>query len=525
MIDETASSNFKAGSVSGRLLGWALVILLFAALTRSYGITDHWKNNDHYNYGGVSTMVWLHCLNKVPFEFSLGRLVNDCDGPGEPRIYGNHSPVFLWGIWAMTKVFGDHEWVYRGWMLLFSLANVWLMFRIGLRIWPNEPHKALAPMFFQAFFLSGMYFGTHTENMTELTLTPMLISSLCALKYRMGWACFWAALAGVTGWVGFFQFAGLLGFTWLSHPKGFKTVLWGILAGLGVCVLHLCYLRGGLNFMAFVVKKMTDAEYAQPKSALDQILMPAYFASNFVVSQARLLGPLFASWALYEFSAGACKPVWSGLWQNVRSLKWNRPDVPPVVVAAILTGIGGFISTLMGHRIVRVHIFLYVYLMPMWAFLCAHVALRFFDWMKNTSSPFPSQVFEYRKFFIAISIAVTAFYPFGIFQSSRVHDIINSVLLISALIAFWWWLRRFEKGLLTKTKALKPLTLTILLAAAANFSQVTNYRNEPDTEYAFCEKARAEFAATGRPVQTTERRTRAKDEAYCRDIPIEYHGQ
>jgi hypothetical protein len=508
------------------VLAWALLILLLAGLTRSYGITDHWKNNDHYNYGGVSTNVWLHCLNKVPFEFSLGRLVNDCDGPGEPRIYGNHSPVFLWGIWGMTKIFGDHEWAYRAWMLIFSLANVWLVFQIGLRVWPTESFKALVPMFFQAFFLSGMYFGTHTENMTELTLTPMLLSSLCALDQRMRWACFWAALAGVTGWVGFFQFGALLAYTWLSRPKSLKTVLWGILAGLVVCGLHLTYLKGQWNWLSFVVKKVTDAEYAQPKSLLDQILMPVYFATNFFVSQSRLLGPLFASWALYEFSVGGFKPIWITLWQNLRSRKWSTPNVPPVIVAAILTGLGGFLSTLPGHRIVRVHIFLYVYLMPMWAFLCAHVVLRFYQQIQNPNALI--KIFEHRKVYIAISICAPAFYPFGIFQSSRIHDVFNSVFLVLMVIAFWVWFKRFENEPHEKAqdhKLLQHLGAIVLIAGATNFSQVTNYRNEPDTEFAFCEKARTEYEATGQPLKTSERRTRAKEEAYCRGIPIEYVNQ
>ncbi len=499
-------------------LRWALVILFLAALTRAYGLADHWKTNDHYNYGGISSTEWLECLKKTPLSYSWGRLVDDCGGTHEPHIYTNHSPFYLWGIWAFTEIFGEGEWVFRSWMLIFSLANVVLVFLLGRNAWPEEPRYALIPMFFQAFFLSGMYFGTHVENMTELTLTPMLVSSLLFWNGKLAWSTAWACFAGVTGWVGFYQFFGMVVFTWLVRPTQLGKVFRCALIGLGVFSLHMTYLKGTPDWMSFLVKKVLNPEYAVPQSTFDTVMAPVYFLNNFVASHSRLLGPLFGSLALYAFCAYVLRTL-KLRWQSKRALT----EVHPAIALAVLVGFGGLVFNLIGHRITRVHVFLYVYLMPMWSLLAAFMIVKIIH-LKSWSTSIAKEILDFPRLYWGILIYLCISYPFGIYQSSRLHDIINSICLVGAALAFGFFLFRRQPSLQEFGHRRSAILAFMIVGASANFSQVVNYRNEADSEFEFCQHAKEEFLRTGKSVSTRERRTRAKDMIYCRGIPIDYQN-
>jgi hypothetical protein len=475
-----------------------LIIFAFGVLTRSYGITDHWKNNDHYNFAGVSTTHALKCLKTVPFSVSRGLYLSFCDTPS-PDLYKNHSPAFLYPMWGLTLIFGDGEWVTRLSTLIHSALAILLVYLIGLKIWPTEPYRAVLASFFQSFFLGPMYFGTHIDPITEFTLTFMLLSTYAALKDRIGWSLFWAAIAGLTAWIGFFQFASILAFTWLRR-KDFSKALVGTVIGFVICVGFIMFLRGTWDILAFVEKKVLDPEYIPAQDWMEKALWPVRFVKNVFVSHSRLLGPLFASLIFYELAFGQSSKILSPrreAWKSATTYHW----------ALLLLSLGQIIYCLIGVKYVMVHSYSFNFLMPFYALLASNLTWQL--WQKGAPA-----IANVKKYFLW-ALPLVAFYPYGIFKTNVIHDAITSVLLAGVTLFFAWKL--------FKNKLSGPvIQFSLVFAALMNFSQVVNYRNEPDTEFPFCEKARAEYERTGQPVRTTETKTRNKEFLYCRGIPIIY---
>ncbi|HEX4923002.1 MAG TPA: hypothetical protein VFV50_02915 [Bdellovibrionales bacterium] len=504
--------SWPSPNLSERLAGrWVSVIMLLGTLTRAYGLFDHWKTNDHYNHGGVMIHVWLRCLRSVPFDISWGRLMGICE-PDQVEIYRNHSPLFMWPLWGLSYLLGEAEWVARSYYIFFSMCNVFLVYRIARLIWPDRPLNWVLATFFQSFFLSGMYFGSHPENISEITLTFMLVSAYLTLTNRLVSAALICIVAGMTSWVGYFQFAPLLLYAWATQ-KGLRRIIGVTFAGVAVCALQMAYLRGTFNFWDFVHYKLTNPEYVRPKSSIDTYTLPFRFVENFFKSHSRLLGPLFATLGFYELFFGSARKLWTIKRQKLSEL-------PLDIWAIVLCGFGGLTYLIPGHKYAMVHIFNYVFLMPMWALLCTRVFGALFGSVSNESHAANGafKVLSRRKPLFVLAAVFLALYPYGIYQSSFAHDVANSLMLSTALIAF---LVFAFKAKLTR----KALTSLAAFAAFANFSQVMNYRNEADTEYPFCVKAREEYSRTGQPVETTERMTMAKRLLYCRGVPIIYKNQ
>jgi hypothetical protein len=147
------------------------------------------------------------------------------------------------------------------------------------------------------------------------------------------------------------------------------------------------------------------------------------------------------------------------------------------------------------------------FFMPMYALLCANLLSRI---LANPRTAIPKA-----KSLIFTTVVFVVVYPYGAFQSNRYHDIFNSLLLMGSAFTVMYLAGR---GHLRAS----VVSAAVAIAAFANFSQTMNYRNEPDTEYTFCEKARAEYQQTGQPVHTKEPWSDAKYLVYCRGIPIVY---
>src|SRR5207253_1562224 len=143
------------------------------------------------------------------------------------------------------------------------------------------------------------------------------------------------------------------------------------------------------------------------------------------------------------------------------------------------------------------HVFLYMFMMPAFALLCSQSLSSLLN--GECDSKIKS------RWFLVFSLICIAFYPYGIFKSNVVHDALNSVIFAVTGLMFLFW------APLTP----KKIGVLVVLTALANFSQVANYRNEPDTEYPFCEAAKKSFAETGKPVVTAERWTMTKEMVYC----------
>ena len=478
-----------------------LIIFALGVLARCYGITDHWKNNDHYNFGGAMMTHSLKCLRSAPLEVTRGLITSECD-TDKPNVYVNYTPFFLWGMWLTTEIFGDGEWAHRLFFLIFSSLNILLVYSVAREIWPSKPRLWVFAGFFQSFFLSPMYLGTHMDPITEFTVTPMLVSTLLTLRGSMFWASLWALIAGLTTWIGYFQFLPLVVYSFFNR-KNFRMVLTLCVTSAVVCFGSMMVLRQTWDILGFVAQKLTDPEYIRPPSLTEQLLLPVQLVRNFFQSLARLLGPLFAAFALYELIRGSGRPLWR--FSKIRSLEKEQ-------WAFVLTGLAFFGYMVPGFKYAMVHIHNYIFAVPMWALLASRFLDRTLEGEKSD------------RFFYVLIVAFIASYPFGIYQSSRIHDVINSLALIFSALAFGIIHYRRVVASINATSLTKLLLIFTFLTALGNFSQVMNYRNEADSEFPFCEKAREEYNRTGQPIHTLERRTRTKEFLYCRGIPIIYEG-
>ncbi len=439
----------------------------------------------------------LQCLRSSPLEVSRGLIITECD-TAKPNIYVNYTPFFLYGMWLTTEIFGNGEWAHRLFFLIFSSLNILMVFLIAKQAWPKKPTAWLLAGFFQAFFLSPMYLGTHMDPVTEMTVTPMLVSTWLALRGRMFPACLWALVAGLTTWVGYFQFVPLLIFSWARRQQ-LALVLGLCVASAVVCFGSLMFLRGTSDLMEFLTIKLSNPEYIRPATWTEKLLLPLQFVRNFFQSLARLLSPLFASFALYEFIFGRGRGIWTFSRKKLSKLEADQ-------WAFVLTGFAFIAYMVPGFKYAMVHIHNYVFAIPMWALLCASFVHRLLDGEKLKKPALA-----------VLLVAFVASYPYGIYQSSLTHDVINSIGFILGVLAFMFFVLR-------KKPNFKFVPALLVGTAFFNFSQVMNYRNEADTEFTFCEWAKGEYARTHAPIHTKEPFTRTKAYLYCRGIPIVYEG-
>lgn len=475
---------------------WILfAIFALGVATKSYGINDHWKTHDHYNYGGAIHTHFLNCAKKLPFEVTRGLMTYCLDE--KPVLYPNHSPAFLYVMWGLTLIFGEGEWVHRLFTLIFSALNILLVFRLASMVWPSERFRPLTATFFQAFFLGPMYFGTHLDPITEFTLTFMLLSIIATLKNKIWSASFWALIAGFTAWIGFFQFVSILLYCWIERKNLKSAVVATAIAFVG-CIGFIMFLIGTVDIYGFVMQKIFDPTYIPAESTLKKLAWPLIFLKTIASSHARLMSPLFAGFAFYELIFGTASSLFTLKRERLAALSNYHK-------ALLIIIFGSAVYCLIGPKYVMVHMYSFNFFMPAYALLCASLTHALFT---NTSTLRTKPLFWVTLVFVIV-------YPYGAYKSNAVHDALNSLMLAGS--ALFVVTKIWKRSLLPAT-----LTTAVAISAFANFSQTMNYRNESDTEFPFCESAREEYARTGAPVHTKEPWTRTKAYLYCMGIPIIY---
>lgn len=502
-----------------------LGLIIFGILMKLYGLNAPWKRHDHYNFGGIVTSAYAECLKSTPLNISKGVPHFLC-WTNAPVYYRAHPPSILFALWGWTSLFGSEEWSYRLFIAFFSTLNIGLIFLIG-----REVRRGVFPWMaaaFQAIFLGNMYFATHLDFIGEFTVFFVLLMALTALKRRMTLAGGLALLAGISAWPGYIAFGPLWLYALLIR-RGRKRIFFMAVAGFGCALVTMMWLHQTSDIFEFLHKKLLDPGYirAREKGWSE----PFRFILNFLTSQSRLLSPLFAALAFWELAFGSGRATFSS-WKS----RWS--NLEPFHHALLLSGGTGLFYALIGHEYFMVHVYLYLLFTPALALLCARFTERVFttngitaqagDGKNNvepgggknkvepgTANSTPLITKISMRQLAALSILFTAVYPFGIFKTNAIHDALTSLALAGAALAlghFAW------RGRISAVHFLVMVGAT----ATANASQLMNYRNEPDTERSFCEKARAEFARTGQPVETHEERSNAKDLMYCKGIPIRY---
>ncbi len=271
--------------------------------------------------------------------------------------------------------------------------------------------------------------------------------------------------------------------------------------GLVLVLSIMMWLHQRADIVDFLKTKLLDPGYVTKEEK--GWFEPLLFLKNIVTSWARLLSPLLATLAAAELIRGEGKffvTDWRSRWKNLT----------PFHHAVLLAGGTGVIYAILGHEYFMVHVFLYQFMTPGLALLAA----RFIEKWAQGEATIATK--KERIIITIMAVLFAALYPYGIYQSSFVHDVFNSIFFIGSTLALIW--------LIWRPKRSAPALLGLVaLCAFANASQTINYRNEPDTERSFCEKARAEYERTGQVVHTTEKRSDAKD-FYCRGVPIEYEA-
>ncbi|HVK60392.1 MAG TPA: hypothetical protein VM432_02530 [Bdellovibrionales bacterium] len=466
-----------------RQLKWVCGILIaLGILGKFYRIDDPWKRADHYNYGGALTTEYAECLKRTPLAESKGIPHERC-GMKEPvRYYPNHPPTILFALWAWTSVFGNAEWAYRLFILLFSTINIGLVGLIARRARPESELFPWLAATMQAIFLGGLYFGTHPDFIGEFTVTFTLLSAYLALGNRTLSACALALVAGITAWPGYLMFGVLwLRAAFLRRDRVLIFVCGAV--AFNVALATMMWLHQTFDVVAFLKMKLLAPGYVKPDNG--GWLEPVHFVRNFFTTQSRLLGPLLSAVAFFELirGKGRSQAVW-------------------------LAGGTGFLYALIGHEYVMVHGFLYLLFTPALALLAA----RFFERWATNEITFSRIDFRWLAGLIVLQAAL---YPYGIYKTNTIHDALTSVALILTALGLLWVVKRNPQSV-----SMNVIAIFLVLAFAANLSQMMNYRNEPDTERSFCEQAKAEYERTGQPVHTKFSRT--KFYLYCRDLPVIY---
>jgi len=482
------------------------ILIVFGIAMKLYGLNDPWKRHDHYNFGGIITTAYAECLKSTPLEVSKG-IPHFCQKGFEDKtlaFYRAHPPSILFALWVWTSVFGSAEWAYRLFIFFFSTLNIGLVFLIARRARPSSAVFPWAAAAFQACFLGNIYFGTHLDFIGEFTVFFVLATALAALGSRINLACVLGLLAGLSAWPGYIVFAPLWLYT-LMIGRGRKRVFVTAVFGFACALASMMWLHQTPDIFEFLRFKLLTPSYIRKEEK--GWSEPFRFVLNFFASQARLLSPLFTALALFELFSGEGRKFF-------RRKEWA--GLTPFHHAVLLAGGTGLCYALIGHEYFMVHVYLYLLLTPGMALLAARFCERVLE-EGSLKVSVESQGGRARAVMTVLLLVCAAVYPYGIFQTSLFHDVINSVAFISASLTaiYLAW---------KPVPSPKPFLALIALSAAANASQVANYRNEPDTERSFCQKAREEYARTGKPVETSEEKSDAKDLLYCVGVPVIYKG-
>lgn len=264
--------------------------------------------------------------------------------------------------------------------------------------------------------------------------------------------------------------------------------MWGAIAALSGYGM-LAYLHETPDLFTMIGNHV-NAWTPEKQSPMDRLIFPLQWLQTLWGTHLRFLSPLWAAFAFYELLSG-----------GARGFFRRRPN--PLETAVILTFGAMLITSLAGPRFVMIHSFWFLLGLPAFALLCA----SFIEGLGKRE-------LRWRTWWIGLGLAI-AFYPYGIYRSSAVLELISDVGFLVVSIAFYHFARR-DPG----ERSTKWVFTLMLLSAGLNFSQTVNHRREDDTEYAFCKTMLMRYLETRAPVKTDAYPTPSRKDLYCRGIPI-----
>lgn len=197
----------------------------------------------------------------------LGVIINgDTVPPAGFLYYTNHPPLLPLALAASFAVFGEREWAARLVPILFTLASLALIWRIGVRL-RGQAYGLLAAAIFALVPMNAFY--GRMVNHEAPVLAFVLAALLAYLRWRDGEGTRWfvaslaaLALAMASGWPGYYM-AGFLAAFHLIAERGTRrdrrVLLYPALAlaSFGLFVLHVAWLRGGAGLEELAAQFLT----------------------------------------------------------------------------------------------------------------------------------------------------------------------------------------------------------------------------------------------------------------------------
>jgi hypothetical protein len=160
-----------------------------------------------------------------------------------------------------------------------------------------------------------------------------------------------------------------------------------------------------------------------------------------------------------------------------------------------------------------------MYLIPGFSLLAASWVWR---WCEDPSrhGDWPAK----RAVLLFLAVVPLVFYPYGMLKTHAVHDAVNSLALVVALVLAAGAVLRAREW--TPESRRRRMLAVLALSGLANVSQMISYRNEPARDFEFCQHARAEHLRTGAPVTAPAGLDRFfTRDYYCKDIPFREEGE
>ncbi len=261
------------------------LLVVVSALARIDGVERPWSYGDHDGWGGA--FYSNIARNYVRYGYLATRLApvtSTGDTPADEwRYYLTHPPFIGLAVSLSFHLFGEHEWSARIVPLLFSLANILLVFRLASSLWSRK--TALLAAAILSFVPMEVVYATHVDPQGP----PVTFAALLLLLGYLERRPFVAGAAFLLG-AGFdwpiHYMAGLIAVHALVFERDKKGwARWALLLPAGSLVLVLGFLA-----YAHRVAPNPEQQYIQ-SSALESFL----FWTGLQVTRGHIPGHRMAS--------------------------------------------------------------------------------------------------------------------------------------------------------------------------------------------------------------------------------------
>lgn len=517
---------------------WLALITLCGGLLRAYGINDHWKSKDHYNFGGPLHSRFTFCIRHSPWAESRGRMHTGCSAEGEialsplvdelapaakekalglheskpfePVYYLNHPPLYPLVMAAATELLGEHEWVFRSVTLVFSILNIVLIALLVLRL-TRKTTLSLFAASLQAGFLGTIYFGTHVDYTNEMHATFIILCTYAVVAEAWGLAALCGLIAGFNDWPGYMILPGLWFVSYLLKQGRAATTAALIVMPLAI-VGFATYLVGVEKIIDLFHRRLLHSGHvAEPHSMTEWLAFPFEWARTLFVTHSRLLGPLPFALAVVTLAQMLTRAMarTRAHGQTLLSELLKMLREQPVARVLFLMASNMVIISVIGAPYVMLHPFWFIPTLSFWAILLACT-----DVPTEIAQPKLNRALFGLTLFIA-----AAFYPYGIYKSDPAFDVCASaVIALSALVVLAALFG--PSRLRVRLSLAQAIQIGLALTLAGNFMEVVNYRTEPATDHNFCLQALTAYLESGTKVDLGPEPSLSRL-YYCRAIPTQ----